>query len=168
MVRHPSVKFVLGFVATMGGLLLYGYIRRNSAVLEMQVCLVVLWLNFVYVFKPDILDICCTKNIHNSVNLQYHIYSSSCYSGFLRRFRDTIQVPRITENYHRVPKIRENRVSRIRENQVSRIRDIGSLHIHTGHLTFSLKKPVLLMIFLRKSLDLIFVQPKFKHALLPE
>jgi len=47
MVRHPSVKFVLGFVATMGGLLLYRHIRRNSAVLEMQVCLVVLWLNFV-------------------------------------------------------------------------------------------------------------------------
>ena len=59
--------------------------------------------------------------------------------GFFRRFRDTIRVPRIsnrvpriTENYHRVPKIRENRVPRIRE--------IGSLQIHIGYLTFSLKK----------------------------
>jgi len=60
--------------------------------------------------------------------------------GFLRRFRDPIRVPRISnrvptirENYHRVPKIRENRVPRIRE--------IGSLQIHTRFLTFSLKKP---------------------------
>ena len=42
------------------------------------------------------------------------------------------RVPRIRENYHRVPKIRENRVPRIRE--------IGSLQIQTGFLTFSLKK----------------------------
>ena len=57
---------------------------------------------------------------------------------FLRRFRDPIRVSRI-EN--RVPKIRENyhRVSRIRENRVPRIREIGSLQIHTGHL--SLKNP---------------------------
>jgi len=33
---------------------------------------------------------------------------------FLRCFRDPIRVPRIRENYHRVPKIRENRVPRIR------------------------------------------------------
>jgi len=59
--------------------------------------------------------------------------------GFSRRFRDPIRVPtisnrvtRITENYHWVPKIRENRVPRIRE--------IGSLQIHIGYLTFSLKK----------------------------
>ena len=52
--------------------------------------------------------------------------------GFLRRFRGPIRVPRIRENYHRVPKIRENRVPRIRE--------IGSLQTHTGYLTFSLKK----------------------------
>jgi len=58
---------------------------------------------------------------------------------FLMRFRDLIQVsrisnwvPRIGENYHRVPKIRENWVLRIRE--------IGSLQIHTRYLTFSLKK----------------------------
>ena len=49
----------------------------------------------------------------------------------LRRFRDPNRVPRIRENYHRVPKIRENRVPRIRE--------IGSLQIQTGFLTFSLK-----------------------------
>jgi len=51
---------------------------------------------------------------------------------FLRRFRDPIRIPRIRENYHRVPKIRENRVPRIRE--------IGSLQIQIGFLTFSLKK----------------------------
>jgi len=51
----------------------------------------------------------------------------------LRCFRDQIQVPRI-EN--RVPRISENyhRVPRIRENRVSRIREIGSLHVHNGYL----------------------------------
>jgi len=34
------------------------------------------------------------------------------------------RLPRISENYHRVP----------------RIRDIGSPQVHTGYLTFSLKK----------------------------
>jgi len=37
-------------------------------------------------------------------------------TGFLRRFRDPIRFPRIRENYHQVPKIRENRLPRIREN----------------------------------------------------
>jgi len=50
---------------------------------------------------------------------------------FWRRFRDPIWVPRI-EN--RVPKIRGN------YQRVSRIREIVSLQIHTGYLTFSLKK----------------------------
>jgi len=45
---------------------------------------------------------------------------------------DPIRVPRIRENYHRVPTIRENRISRIWE--------IGSLQVRTGYLTFSLKK----------------------------
>jgi len=36
------------------------------------------------------------------------------------------------ENHYRVLKIRENRVPRIRE--------IGSLQVHAGYLTFSLKK----------------------------
>ena len=65
--------------------------------------------------------------------------SSHSQPGSLRRFRDPIRVPRISnrvsrirENYHRVPKTRENRVHRIRE--------IGSLQIQTGFLTFSLKK----------------------------
>jgi len=55
----------------------------------------------------------------------------SIKAGFLSCFRDPIRVsrisnrvPRIRENYHRVPKIRENRVPRIRE--------IGSLQIQTG------------------------------------
>jgi len=51
---------------------------------------------------------------------------------FLRHFRDPIWVPRIRENYHRVPKISENRVPRFKE--------IGFLQIHTRYLTFSLKK----------------------------
>jgi len=41
--------------------------------------------------------------------------------GFLRRFRDPIRAPRIS-------------------NRVPRIREIGSLQIQTGFLTFSLKK----------------------------
>jgi len=49
------------------------------------------------------------------------------------------QVPRIRENYRRVPKIRENRVPTIRK--------IGSLQIHTGFLTFSLKKTLKLVLF---------------------
>ena len=59
--------------------------------------------------------------------------------GFLRCFRDPFRVPRIenrapriSENHHRVPGIKENRVPRIRE--------IGSLQVHIGYLTFSLKK----------------------------
>ena len=64
--------------------------------------------------------------------------------GFLRRFRDPIRVPRIS---NRVPRIRENyhRVPKIRENRVPRIREIGSLQIQTGFLTFSLKKPALVV-----------------------
>jgi len=52
---------------------------------------------------------------------------------FWRCFRDPIQVPRI-----------ENGVPRIRENYhwVPRIREIRSLNIHIRYLTFSLKKPV--------------------------
>jgi len=68
---------------------------------------------------------------------------SSLIPGFsLRCFRGPIQVPRI-EN--RVPRIRENyhRVPRIKENRVLRIREIGSLQVHTRYLTFSLKKPCL-------------------------
>jgi len=54
-------------------------------------------------------------------------------AGFLRRFRDPIRVPRIS---NRVPRIRENyhRVLKIRENRVPRIIEIGSLQIHTGFL----------------------------------
>jgi len=64
---------------------------------------------------------------------------------FLSRFRDPIRVPRIsnrvpriTENYHWVPKIGENWVPRIRE--------IGSLQIHIEYLTF-LKKSLYIRIF---------------------
>ena len=51
---------------------------------------------------------------------------------FSRRFRIPICVPRIRENYHLVPKIRENRLPRIRE--------IVSLQIHTGKQIFPLIK----------------------------
>jgi len=60
-------------------------------------------------------------------------------AGFLRRFRDPIRVPRIS---NRVPRIRENyhRVPKTRENRIPRIRKIGSLQIQTGFLTFSFIK----------------------------
>jgi len=50
-----------------------------------------------------------------------------------------IRVPRIET---RVPRIRENdhRVPRLRESRVPKIREIGSLQLHTGYLKFSLKK----------------------------
>jgi len=64
--------------------------------------------------------------------------SNSFKQVVLRRFRDPVRVPR---NSNRVPRIRENyhRVPTVRENRVPRIREIGSLQIHNGHLTFSLK-----------------------------
>jgi len=69
----------------------------------------------------------------NTQNLRYQC------TGFLRRFRDPIRVPRIS---NRVPRIRENyhRVPKITANRVRRIREIGSLQIRAGFLTFSLKK----------------------------
>jgi len=48
---------------------------------------------------------------------------------FLSCFRGLNGVPRF-----------ENRVPKIRENRVPRIREIGSLQVHTGCLTFSLKE----------------------------
>jgi len=75
--------------------------------------------------------------------------------SFLKCFRDPIRDPRI-EN--RVPRIREDyhRVPRIKENRVSRIRETGSLQIHTGNLTFSLKKPALrVTIFFFRDIDLL-------------
>jgi len=64
---------------------------------------------------------------------------------FLRRFMDPIRVPRIS---NRVPRIRENyhQVPKIRENRIPRIRETGSLQIQTGFLTFSLKNPVLVFL----------------------
>jgi len=62
--------------------------------------------------------------------------------GFLSRFRDPIRVPRIKENYHRVSRIREN----------------GSLQVHTGFLTFSLKKHDIRNIF-KKLLLFILIKP---------
>ena len=61
------------------------------------------------------------------IQAQFCISFIALWSWFSNR------VPRIRGNYHRVPRIRENRVPRIRE--------IGSLQVHTGYRTFSLKKP---------------------------
>jgi len=58
--------------------------------------------------------------------------------GFLRCFRDPIWVPRISENGHRVPRIRE----------------IGSPQVHTGYLTFSFKKPCL-CVYCHKGLNVV-------------
>jgi len=62
-----------------------------------------------------------------SVNL---LNNHICFQVILRCFKDLIRVPRI-----------ENQAPRIRENQVPKIREIRSLQVHTGYLTFSLKKP---------------------------
>jgi len=66
---------------------------------------------------------------------------------------DPVRVPRI-EN--RAPRIRKNhhRVPRIKENRVPRIREIGSIHVHIGYLTFSLKKKLLVITSLLASIDL--------------
>jgi len=77
---------------------------------------------------------------YNPYEIEYFFEAINLHrTGFLRRFRDPIRVPRI-EN--RVPRISENchRVPGIRENRVPRIREIGYLQIHTGYLTFSFKK----------------------------
>ena len=50
-------------------------------------------------------------------------------------FRDPIRVPRMSENYHRVPRVRE--IGTLES-------EIRSLQVHTGYLTFSLKKNLLL------------------------
>jgi len=78
------------------------------------------------------------------------------YAGFLRCFRGPNRVPRIK---NRVPRISENyhRVPRIRENRVPIIREIGSLQINTGYLTFSLLyvKWTILALLLRQCLFLL-------------
>jgi len=38
MVRYFSIKFLVIVALTMVGLLLYGHMRQNITVLEMQVC----------------------------------------------------------------------------------------------------------------------------------
>jgi len=74
-----------------------------------------------------------------------YAYNTIC-RVFLRCFRDPIRVPRI-EN--RVPRIRENYhwVPGIKENRVPRIREIGFLQVQTGYLTFSLKKPAVCILY---------------------
>ena len=69
---------------------------------------------------------CCSYSRTHKLQNGYYYY----YQGILRCFRDPIRVPR---NSNRVPKVREN------YHRVPRIREIGSLQVHTGYLTFSLK-----------------------------
>jgi len=76
------------------------------------------------------LDFKCFTKV-NKVFARHIFYGSqisqlSIEQVFLRCFRDPIRVPRTSENYHRVPRIRENRVLRIRE--------IGSLQINARYL----------------------------------
>jgi len=75
-----------------------------------------------------------THQDHSVIACSGHIYSiwAGCLGPESGLPRIENWVPRIRENYHRVPRIRENRVYRIRE--------IGSLQVHTGYLTFSVKK----------------------------
>jgi len=83
----------------------------------------------IWVLRPS--------NLGRKIFLIYHYHYTRV---FLRHFRDPIRVPRI-ENWD--PRIRENyhRIPRIRENRVPRIREIGSLQVYTRYLTFSLKNP---------------------------
>jgi len=91
----------------------------------------------------------------NNCRKLYDIY---IYRVFLKRFRDPMRVlrisnrvPRITENYHRAPKIIKNRVPRIRE--------IGSLQFQTGLLTFSLKKPLIYVYIFFQDIEKLCLKP---------
>jgi len=100
------------------------------------------------------------ENLHQTVTTEVSI--ENLKQVFLKRFRDPIRVPRIREKYHRDPTLRENRVPKIRE--------IGSLQIHSGYLTFSLKKDLLKVIIklsFRKSSDAkvqLFIRTPPKRA----
>jgi len=74
---------------------------------------------------PTWLHRCCNLRLFLSAHLKLRksletgpaVCDATCPGFFLRRFRDPIlvprisnRVPRIRENYHQVPKIRENRV----------------------------------------------------------
>jgi len=80
--------------------------------------------------KRDLFSVAPPKEYQEPWSACDH-YRQDKFSRFLRRFRDPIRVPRIS---NRVPRIREN------YHRVPKIREIGSLQIHTGYLTFSLKK----------------------------
>ena len=145
----------------------FSWSRTNlcSATTSWKVVIAICELAMIHLFveflNNEVTNICQGKGCGFSpvwVNLFHNILIDSSYKkqlltyeyvfacqdfsvaqGFLRCFRDPIRVPRIS---NRVPRIRENyhRVPTIRENRVPRIREIGSLQVHTGHLTFSLKK----------------------------
>ena len=66
--------------------------------------------------------------------IQNHDFGFTLRQVFLRRFRDPIRVPRICNP---VPRIREN------YHRLPRFREIWSLQVHTGYIIFSLKKPAL-------------------------
>jgi len=93
-----------------------------------------------YCIYKKIIDFVQCNTSRNNLVKRFPALELLCNSlcrVFLRRFRDPIRVP-IIEN--RVPAVRKYyRVPRIRENRVPGIREIGSLQVHTGYLTFSLK-----------------------------
>jgi len=71
------------------------------------------------------------------------------------RFFEEISEKTLRENYHR------GNYHRIRENyhRVPRIREIGSLQVHTGYLTFSLKK----LIYSNRQTITVFFVLKLKN-----
>jgi len=78
------------------------------------------------------------KSLHVTVNSKVCIFTSvllRCFRDPNRVLRIENLVPRFKENYHQVP--------RIKENWVPRIRQIGSLQVHIGYLTVSLKKTLI-------------------------
>jgi len=88
------------------------------------------------------------KSLHVTVNSKVCIFTSvllRCFRDPNRVLRIENLVPRFKENYHQVPRIKENyhQVPRIKENWVPRIRQIGSLQVHIGYLTVSLKKTLI-------------------------
>jgi len=135
--------------------MLFKILAHFSCGIEENITLLALYSDFT--FSISYLS---QRDVHLTIlELNYII------QGFLRCFRDPIRVPRI-EN--RVTRIRENyhRVPRIRQNRVPRIREIGTLQVHTGYLTYSLKKKPWLYICLFKSTYTSKWEPHIRPAFL--
>jgi len=128
------------------------YLNEGRVSYQLRQVFLGIWINIIREnplhYLLGYFKVCSAQNVRGSVNAPRQLYShffdmrAICTvkwtsqndlptAGFLRCFRDPIQVPRI-EN--RVPSISEN------YHRVPRIREIGSLQDHTGYLTFSSKK----------------------------